>query len=173
MAATCEDEKHATNSLIQGYENEYILYKNGSVFGIKKGAFLKQCLAKNGYLVVNLWKNNKGKLHCIHRLLALHFLQNPENKKNVDHINGIRTDNRLENLRWATDLENSRNRKTRSNNTSGAKNVYWSKREKKWIVKIIIEGRYKQLGTFSDFDDAVKFAKMKRDELFGEFANHN
>ena len=161
------------NCPISGFEQEYILYEDGNVFGIKKGKYIKACVAKNGYLVVTLWKNNKEKQHYIHRLLAVHFILNPQNKRCVDHKNGVRTDNRLENLRWATDLENSRNSKTRTTNTSGSKNVFWSKRERKWIVKIKFDGKEKHLGTFADFANAVEFAKLKRIQLFGEFANHD
>ena len=61
------------------------------------------------YLRVSLWKNNKGVSKDIHRLLALAFILNPENKKQVDHINRNRIDNRLENLRWVSPSENISN----------------------------------------------------------------
>ena len=67
---------------------------------------VKPCKDKNGYVVVSLCKNGKQKFFKVHRLLALAFIPNPENKTDVDHINGIRDDNRLENLRWLTHKEN-------------------------------------------------------------------
>lgn len=65
--------------------------------------------AKNGYMYVDLWENNKSVKRPIHRLLAEAFIQNPENKPTVDHIDGNRQNNSLGNLRWATYSEqNSR-----------------------------------------------------------------
>lgn len=67
---------------------------------------------KNGYLCVDLWKDNKSRKFPIHRLLAEAFIPNPLNKPTVDHKDGNRTNNSLDNLRWATYSEqNSRFRK--------------------------------------------------------------
>ncbi len=62
-----------------------------------------------GYFSVSLTKNKKTKLYLLHRLLAITFIPNPENKPQVNHINGIRSDYRLENLEWVTPQENTDN----------------------------------------------------------------
>lgn len=65
--------------------------------------------AKNGYtrIYARNTKSNKRKDLYIHRLVAEHFISNPENKKYVNHINCIRSDNRIENLEWCTPKENN------------------------------------------------------------------
>ena len=70
------------------------------------GKWLKPQLNTGGYLKIQLYKNKKFKRFMIHRLLAQIFIFNPENKPYVNHINQNKTDNRIENLRWCTALEN-------------------------------------------------------------------
>lgn len=62
-----------------------------------------------GYKYVTLHENGKGKKHLLHRLIAEYFIPNPENKREVDHIDTDITNNKIENLRWVTRYENIRN----------------------------------------------------------------
>ena len=71
----------------------------------KEGRILKFYLNPNGYLQVRLSKNGVAKTYRVNRLIALTFIENLENKHTVNHINGIKTDNRVENLEWATEKE--------------------------------------------------------------------
>lgn len=94
---------------IKGFENYHINQK-GVIYNKKTGVIKSPYVNKsNGYLYVDLYKNNKSHKKPIHRLIAETFIPNPENKPTVDHINGNRKDNSIENLRWATYSEqNSR-----------------------------------------------------------------
>lgn len=90
----------------------------------------------------------------------------------VDHINGIKTDNRPENLRDATHAENMRNSKLRKDNTSGFKGVTWDARAAKWQAQAHINGRCKFLGYFTEASEAAEVAARFRSQHHMEFARH-
>jgi len=71
-----------------------------------KPKFVKFHITDKGYCRLGLYKDGVKKNHQVHRLVANSFIPNPENKEQVNHINGIKCDNRLENLEWVTNLEN-------------------------------------------------------------------
>ena len=95
---------------IENYEN-YIIYENGKIYNTKTKIWLKPCKNQDGYLQLKLCKDGKQKHFRLHRLLAKTFIPNPNNLECVDHINGVRDDNRLENLRWYSKENNCNNRK--------------------------------------------------------------
>lgn len=74
----------------------------------RKGKLLKPKKHKDGYLFVTLTKEKSKKNFYVHRLVAEAFIPNPENKPQVNHINGNKTDNTISNLEWVTNAENSR-----------------------------------------------------------------
>lgn len=105
---------------IEGYKGLYQISNLGRVksltrkvrcrnnkFRIVKENILSPILTKKGYLFVNLWKNNLCKRMLIHRLVAIAFIPNPENKLEVNHIDAIKTNNNLYNLEWNTRPENT------------------------------------------------------------------
>ena len=99
---------------IKDYEGLYEISNLGRVRNLNykgsgKGKILKNTKDSKGYLIVGLTKNGKRKLFKIHRLVAEAFIPNPEDKPFIDHINTIRDDNRIENLRWCTQKENCNN----------------------------------------------------------------
>ena len=86
----------------------------------------------------------------------------------IDHIDGDPGNNLIENLRLCTSSENNRNRGPGKNNTSGEKNVTWSKVLNKWVVKVNLHGEVTK--RFCEtFDEAVQTARDLRKELHGEF----
>ena len=86
---------------------DYFISKNGNVSN-KLGYNICLRERKDGYVVVCLYINKKDKYFYLHRLLAETFIPNPEGKKFVNHINGNKSDNRVENLEWCTASENSK-----------------------------------------------------------------
>lgn len=96
---------------IKGYEDLYKICIDGRIKN-KKNQYKTPTIGKRGYYVINLWKNNKQTQYYIHQLVAIHFIPNPNNRTEVDHINAIKTDNRIENLRWVTHQENMNNPNT-------------------------------------------------------------
>lgn len=92
----------------------------------------------------------------------------------IDHKNGNKLDNRVENLRVATTGQNNRNVIKRGNNTSGYKGVHWDKKSQKWISRIRIGGGQRlTLGKFSNKEDAAKAYNEAALKYHGEFANLN
>jgi hypothetical protein len=89
----------------------------------------------------------------------------------IDHINGVRDDNRLCNLREVTRAENNKNRKRRSNNTSGVAGVSFVARLGKWRAYITGNGRQVPLGCYSDLNDAIAARKAAEKE-FEYHPNH-
>jgi hypothetical protein len=153
---------------IEGFEY-YSVSNLGNVFSDYSFKLVKARKDKYGYKRVDLRKNSTSYTHRIHRLIASAFIANPENKPFVDHINGDRSDNRIENLRWATNLENTFNSKIGKNNTSGIKGVCYNKSSKKWIAFIKINGKRNHLGSFENKEDAIKARLKKSIEIQGEF----
>lgn len=82
-----------------------VIYKNGRKHKYPS-CILSSTIAPNGYRIVNLAFSGDCKSSSVHRLIAKTFIPNPENKYTVNHINGIKTDNRLVNLEWMTQSEN-------------------------------------------------------------------
>lgn len=88
--------------------SNYSCSNDGRVFNNKTGRELKQKTTRLGYKIVCLYLSKKKKYFFVHRVVAELFINNPYGKKEVNHINGVKSDNRYENLEWSTSSENQK-----------------------------------------------------------------
>lgn len=119
----------------------------------------------NGYNRIRIL----GKVYASHRIIWK--LVHGRDPDCIDHQNGLRTDNRIENLRDVSLSQNSRNRKSPSSNSTGQLGVVWHQRDKRWMATIKHDGRKIHLGYFKEFQAAVE-ARKKAEVQFGYHRNH-
>ena len=122
------------------------------------------CLCK-GYHVIKIY----NKIYKSHRLAWLYMHANWPSDE-IDHINMVKNDNRLCNLREATSSENKWNTRKPCTNTSGFKGVTWNKKRKKWWAKIRIFGKETYLGQFDNPSDAAATYILAAETHFHQFA---
>ena len=122
---------------------------------------------RDGYRLVHV----KGKIYKEHRIIMmLCFGHIPENAE-IDHINHVRNDNRLVNLRFATQGENLKNQSVSSKSTTGVTGVYFSKSRNKFIAQIKVNRQVHYLGCYDTLEEAAA-ARLEAEKLYGFHENH-
>lgn len=129
--------------------------------GTRKKGSIAGCINSEGYLCVGV----DGEVYHAHRIIWIYVYGFLPDKPTIDHINRVKTDNRISNLRAATLSENIVNREMQSNNTSGCRGVNWRKREQKW--RVVISGKH--FGYFKNFNEAKNVWLAESPNIFGEF----
>lgn len=147
-------------------------YQDGTFIRRSTGAQIVANFGVKRYLRVFV----DGKPRSLHRMIYLwHHGHLP---KTLDHIDGDRANNKIENLREATQQQNCLNRKHHSNSKSPYKNVYLqsptknSEWKRNWVVRITVAGESKYIGSFKDLELADLVATEARDKFHGQFARH-
>jgi hypothetical protein len=148
---------------------ELFNYKDGQLISKQKSKRrnVGDALGKindRGYVIATV----QGDVYRVHRLIFLwHYGVMPEQ---IDHINGVRDDNRIDNLRPATSSENAQNRMASS--VSGTKGVYWHKQINRWVASICVNRKNIHLGSFENIDAAKAVAMQARKDAHGSFARN-
>jgi hypothetical protein len=122
-------------------------------------------LAQNGYLRTKF----NYTAYSVHRLAWLLATKQDPGEMQIDHINGIKHDNRLANLRLATGSQNCQNGKKPKNNSSGYKGVSWNRRDKCWQAHICVNSKIVRLGAFATAFEGHLAYKKAAQQLHGEF----
>lgn len=166
---------------IKGYEDLYQVSSLGRIKSFAKwkengngGFWLKESIKKNhiskrGYIVTDLYKNKKRKTWAVHRLIAVAFIPNLENKPYINHKNGIKTDNRIENLEWCTCGENHSHAYTHGLKTAvqGEKSNFAKLNQNEvFVIRKLLEktslNKYQIAEIFNVSHDCILYIETKR-----------
>ncbi len=145
-------------------------FKNDAYYRMWKTKYYDKEITKvdrDGYYRVAL----EGKEYKAHRVIWMMCYNEDPKDFFIDHINGIKNDNRIENLRKATPSENLRNQtKLSKANTTGHRGIYKGKTENTWIVRLKLGVKLTTLGTFCSLEEAIEVRRKAIDKHYGEFA---
>ena len=134
--------------------------------GVVKVGDLAGTFHRRGYVRIAVHRV----IYSAHRLAFLYMTGRfPPNQ--IDHVDGVKSNNRWCNLRCVSGSENMKNRRIYCNNKSGTMGVFWDEETRKWIAQIRIEGRQVKLGYYSDKDEAIAIRKTAETE-HGYHKNH-
>lgn len=98
-----------------GYEGLYKVDEQGTIWSIRRQRYLTHSVCKDGVRKVTLTKDGKQRSVSVHRIVAIAYIPNEENKPQVDHIDGDKSNNGVSNLRWCTNIENQEFRYSQGN----------------------------------------------------------
>lgn len=162
----------ADQIISQEYLHEIFDYKDGELYYKKKYAknikIGKKAgrITDYGYCEVGL----HGKSYKAHRLIFMMFYGFLPNQ--VDHIDRKRLNNKIENLREATNCLNQWNLSTRKDSKSGIKGIRWYPNYKKWVADCKVNGKRHHIGYFENLEEAKQKLAQFRQQNHGEFANN-
>lgn len=141
-------------------------YVDGRLYWKKRGGKEAGAVGKRGYRLVNL----NYKKYMTHRLVWIMHGNDPV--PILDHIDGNKLNNRIENLRPATKSQNMMNAGVYVSNTSGVKGVSWVSTIQRWTGQVGLNGRIYSAGQFKDKEECIVAVQELREKLHGEFTRH-
>lgn len=153
--------------ITQEYLKQLFDYQNGNLVRKSTGKTALCNIGKHRYKRITI----NGKTYSLHRIIYL--WNHGYLPKIIDHIDGNKENNCIENLREATQQQNCVNRKHHSNSKSPYKNVYWNKTAKKWAVVMSIKHKRNYFGVFEDLELADLVAQEARNKYHGQFARNH
>lgn len=157
------------------YIKENYIYEDGNLYRIKPSGGQKigsiagwttECNGKQ-YKKINI----KNKTYYLHQIIYMYFYGYIPNY--IDHKDGDSLNNRIENLREATQSQNAANQRIRKNNKSGIKGVRFNEKYGKWTAAIMVNRKHISLGCHMTVDEAKKAYEVGSKKYFGEFARPN
>lgn len=158
-------EDHILECIQYDGETGLFMWKTTGRGRVKQG-WWGGTLATNGYMRIQIM----NKQYWAHRIAWL-LTHGEWPSGQIDHINGVRTDNRIVNLRSVNGLENNKNQRKTEKNTSGCVGVSFDNRTNSWAAYVSVENRKRHLGRFENFSDAVRARELANVEL-GFHPNH-
>lgn len=156
------------------YIKEMFRYENGNLYRIKSSGGMKADSICGWITVCNgkQYKkiNVKRKTYYLHQII--YMLHHGYIPKYIDHKDGDSLNNKIENLREATQSQNAANQRLRKNNTSGIKGVRFNDRYQKWTAAVMVNGKHISLGCYQSAEEAKHAYEIGSKKYFGEFARH-
>lgn len=146
------------------YQDGFLVWKKS--FGTIKAGKRVQSISNRGYVVVQVAK----KRYLAHRIIWL--LLNGRMPTMIDHVDGNKQNNLIENLREVDNTLNHWNEKKRSTNKSGHKGVWWHKQSKRWEASCRVNKKQITVGRYERIEDAVEAIRKFREQNHGEYTNH-
>lgn len=159
--------KKTLNKYFDYDENTGLVTRKLSFPNAKKGT-IAGTAQNHGYVVVSIKKNT----YMLHRVIWVMKKGAIPRGMVIDHINGDKQDNRWDNLRLVSEIENNRNQKRSRKNNSGTTGVYYKKDRDSWYAEIEIKGKKKYLGQYKKKENAI-CARKKAELIYKFYPNHD